>query len=581
VGCPATTAGAPFGPPPTGIAIPSFHGDPARLGWTSVETALTRASVASSAFGARWSSPRLDEVAIGGVTYAPHLYASPLYLDDVTLAGNGCSGLTLSALFLATSNGYAYAVNAFDATVAARSVAAGTILWSTRLGTPAVVPKLDGGMPLGVLGTPVIDRASSRLYVASLDATAGWQAWALDLGSGAVVSGWPVALGASAIEPVNGNAPSLFAGGLVLSQRGALALSPAGDRLYVPFGAYSDGGVGWMVAVDTATESVVSSFAVAATGTTPASGGIWGAGGPAVDDAGRVYATTGNTPDGLGPAAGIWGESLLAFAPGLTLDGTYTPFNYCALDAVDADLGGSSPLLVPDLTTTGTSTPHLIAFGSKQGNVYLLDRDHLPGALGGRQACSTDSTTDHSLVPPGPQPQFGARGPLNVFGPYTEAYGSLDYSKMRSTPAYFVDASGASFLFVSGSSKAAADSQVSVAPSVARLRIVTPTGAPAYLAVDAFDSGIVFVNPGAPVVSSNGPSDPIVWVLDENARRVASLLDPSTPHPILYAVDGGTLQVLWQSAPGELELGGKYSTVAVAHGRVFVGTDRARAVGAP
>jgi len=59
-----------------------------------------------------------------------------------------------------------------------------------------------------------------------------------------------------------------------------------------------------------------------------------------------------------------------------------------------------------------------------------LVEPHLGGALVARPPCTTDSTTDRSLLPPDPQPQFGARGPLNVFGPYSEVYGNYDHAKM-------------------------------------------------------------------------------------------------------------------------------------------------------
>jgi hypothetical protein len=190
-----------------------------------------------------------------------------------------------------------------------------------------------------------------------------------------------------------------------------------------------------------------------------------------------------------------------------------------------------------------------------------------------------DPTSDASLLPPDPQPQFGTRGPLNVFGPYTEKYGNLDYAKMRSTPAWFVDASGTRFVFVSGASKAAADSMQSVPPSVARLLLNLQPGQPAWLTIDQRDDSLAFVNPGSPTITSNGAADAIVWVLDENASRLASLLDPSTPHPILYAIDAATLQLLWRSPDNDLYLGGKYNTPVVAHGVVFVGTDRVEAYG--
>jgi outer membrane protein assembly factor BamB len=80
-------------------------------------------------------------------------------------------------------------------------------------------------------------------------------------------------------------------------------------------------------------------------------------------------------------------------------------------------------------------------------------------------------------------------------------------------------------------------------------------------------------------VSSDGGERPVVWVLDANVPRTASLLDPATPPPVLYAVDGTTLELLWKSAPADLTVGGKYATVVVADGRVFAATDRVHAFG--
>jgi hypothetical protein len=561
---------------------PMFHGDRARLGWNADEPVLTPARVSSPAFGKLWDSPPLDAAEIDGRVIPPHLYASPLYVESVAISGGPADGAHLPALFAATTNGWAYAVAAFSATCGRARIEAGTVLWRTQLGPPAVVPNLDGGMPLGVLSTPAIDLEAPggpRLYVASNVRGAGWQVFALELGSGRVVSGWPVTLDDAATRPLNVNGPATFAGWNILSQRGALNLSPSGHVLYVPFGAYFDGGAGWMIAVDTRTPSVRSAFSSAPSSAPEGNGGIWGAGGSVVDESGRLYATTGNSPSDDVNTPGVWGESLLAWDEPLVLAASYTPWNYCQLELIDADIGGSSPVLLPVLSPSETRTPHLIVFGGKQGNVYLVDRDRLPDGAVVRPGCSNDPQSDRSLLAPSPQPQFGVRGPLNVFGPYTEAFGNLDYAKMRSTPVYFRDGAGRHLLFVSGSSKAAADSQVSVAPSLARLQVVTAPGAPAYLVVDALDGGIVFLNPGSPVVSSHGPDGAIVWVLDENASRLASLVDPAAPHPVLWAVDAATLQPLWRSSADDLQVGGKYSTPLVAHGVVFVGTDRIQAFG--
>jgi hypothetical protein len=566
----------------TRIDVPLFHGDRARLGWNADEPDLTPAALSSGSFGWLWDSPQLDAVTIGGKSYAPHLYASPLYVDQLVVSGGDWDGATVSAVIAATSNAWVYAVSACGRDVGGRHLAAGTMLWQTQLTMPDVVPILDGGVPLGVLSTPAIDLAATppRLYAASMDAAAGWQVLALDLTSGQVLPGWPLTLTDAAVGAVNRNAPARFQPASVVSQRGALDLSLSGDRLYVPFGAYGDKGSGWMIAVDTTRAQIAAAFSSSHNTTLDtAYGGMWGSGGAAVGADDRVFDTTGNAPDGSGPQPGLWGDSFLAWQPTLDLVGTYSPWNYCQLDTADADLGGSSPMLIPDLDPAETATPHLITFGGKQGNVYLLDRDHLPGSLSSRPPCSMDPSSDPSLLAPDPQPQFGTRGPLNVFGPYTEKYGNVDYAKMRSTPAWFVDASGARFVFVAGSSKAAPDSMQSVPPSVARLRVNVQPGQPAFLSIDQHDTALAFVNPGSPVVTSHGADDAIVWVLDQNAQRVASLLDPATPHPILYAVDAASLDLLWRSPDDDLFLGGKYNTPAVAHGFVFVGTDRVQAYG--
>jgi len=182
-------------------------------------------------------------------------------------------------------------------------------------------------------------------------------------------------------------------------------------------------------------------------------------------------------------------------------------------------------------------------------------------------------------MPPGPQPQFGARGPLNVFGPYSDTYGNLDKAKMRTPVVWFDDGAGGHYIYATGSSKASADSTVSVPPSIARLKLVTSPGQPAYLEIDAVDDSLSFANSGAPLVTSNGGADPIIWVLDQNSSRKAATLDPNIDNPILYAVDGHTLDPIYRSPLDRVGLGGKYASVAVAHGWVFVATDRLQAFG--
>jgi hypothetical protein len=542
--------------------VVGFHGDRGKLGWVPKAPALARDRVRQG-MTKIWESPRLGEVTlVDGTVRAPHLYASPLYvgaLDYETPLRRG----TTSTVLAATSNGSVFAIDA------ATEGRVGTVIWQTQLALPEAIPKLDGGVALGILGTPILDLSATppTLYVAAHESQRGWRVFALDARSGDVRPGWPVAIDDAALASSNTNGPARFQASVEMSQRGALVLSPAGDRLYVTFGSYAFASVGWIVAVDTRAPRIASSFSSAPDLVAHSHGGVWGAGGPAVTEDGHVLVATGNAPPGTGNSPRAWGNSLLELSAELRLERAYTPFNYCKLDENNIDLAGSAPLLLP----SGTH----VVIGGKQGNVYLVERARMRSG-DRRPPCSNDPATDGSQHPPEVQPQFGARGPLNVFGPYTDDFGQVDYAKMRSRPAFFADAAG-SWVFVSGSTKAAPDSVVNVPPSIARLRVAMEGGAPAYLAIDRTNPNVAFVNPGSPVVTSDGAKEAVVWVVDENAPRSASLLDPRTPGPVLYAFDGETLDLLWRSADGELGVGGKYVTVAVGGGAVIVGTDRIQA----
>ena len=275
---------------------------------------------------------------------------------------------------------------------------------------------------------------------------------------------------------------------------------------------------------------MTSAFAAVAT-PHKRTGGIWGPGGAAVDADGDIFVATGSNFSGYVDRPNDWTQSVLAFESGpkgLTLRGTYTPFNHCATAAMDIDLGSGGIALLP---------LHLAVVGGKQGNIYLLDRRNLPGKLDRRPACSTDSATDASLLAPEPQPHLGKRGPLNVFGPYSDTYGAMDLARGRSVPAMFRDAQGAIHLIVTGNTKKDGASTTNVAPSLARLKVMTTGGRPAWLALEQLERTLALENPGSPIVTSNGSRDPVVWVLDPNARRSALLVGDAAPQPVLYAFD--------------------------------------------
>ncbi|MGN6269910.1 MAG: c-type cytochrome [Sphingomonas sp.] len=568
--------GAAPGAPPAGVNKLGFHYDRQHSGWNARELALTPEAVAGGRFGPLWQSPQLDN--FGDIP--PRLFASPLYVHAIEMAGGADKGRSFAVVYAVTTTGYAYAINASPTA----APAPGSILWRARL---TAKPCDDGAS--GNLATPVIDLDAHRLYVTSCDTDKAWQVHVLDLRDGHETPGWPVALDAETLNQpgINRNPGNVFSATRTIIQRGALNLSADGARLYIPIGPDS---AGWLVVIDTQRARVASAFSSTAR-TEEDQGGMWASGGPSIDAEGRIYIATGSkflARDRKG-VAGIfpdsahdWGQSVLQFRDdrdaGLVLTAIYSPFNYCQGGAADIDLGSSGTVAI-DLPATASATPHLLALGGKQGNLYLLDRDRLPGGIIKRHACSTDPDTDGSLLAPDPQPQFGLRGPLNLFGPYSDYVSMLDQAKSRSTPAYYRDAEGRTYIFATGSAKTGDDFATSVPPGLARVAVVAAPGRPAYLAIDALELTQTFGNPGSPVVSSAGGSGAIVWVLDPNAPRTAPLYGELAPKPELYAFDAKSLKLLWKSTPGELHTSGKYNEPAVADGLVLVGTDRIQAFG--
>ncbi|WP_394842268.1 hypothetical protein LZC95_34970 [Pendulispora brunnea] len=605
-----------------GLQKPMYHGNRERLGWNDTEDVLTPAAVQGGHFQPLWNSAPFDGAKIEGQEFVGRAYASLLYADDIHIRGGVYDGAVASVVYGATSNGWVYAVNAFEAPCAARSIAPGAFLWRTRTVTPAVAPTLDGrtaapaysGIAVGTLSTPILDLEARppRLYVTAQDTVPGgfpvWKAFALDAESGAILPGWPVVMSRAEMEKANKNGPAYFDDDArIVSQRGALALSPDRERLYVTFAGYYDGAVGWIAAIDTHAPAIAASFSGAPdTASNPdgsrdrhANAGMWAPSGPAVTPDGHVLMSTGNTEYELTQRAEprTWGNSVLRWTRDLDLEATYTPYNYCPLDQGDVDVGGSSLVLLPELSAIAPKTPHLMTVAGKQGVVYLLDADHLPANTERRPACSIqwdDASRDLSLLPPEPDGTYCdvpthdpctpaahsdrcVRGPLLAFGPAGDI-AAVDHAKMRTTPAFFRAKDGAAYLYVAGTTKAALCSIDAVPPSVLRLRIASANGT-AYLARDGADTELRLVNPGSPVVSSHGGEAPVVWVVDQNALRTQPLLDPNTPHPVLVALDGTSLRVLYRSGPSDLFVGGKYVTPVVAHGRVFVATDRVQAFG--
>ncbi len=164
----------------------SYHGHPDRSG-NFVVPALT---------WERARSLRLDEGFRPHVS--GHVYAQPLYWR--------VPGSSSAILLLATEDNIVQAIDA----------GSGNEVWKRSLGTPVARSSLPCGNidPLGVTGTPVIDKSTEAIYLdAVVDGPSGPRhlVFALSLTDGSPMPGWPVDV-ANALEKEHQNFVSRRAG---------------------------------------------------------------------------------------------------------------------------------------------------------------------------------------------------------------------------------------------------------------------------------------------------------------------------------------------------------------------------------
>jgi hypothetical protein len=328
------------------------------------EFVLNKGNVNSTQFG------KLFSLAVDG-----QVYAQPLYMRGVNVSGGA-----QNVLFVATMNNSVYA---FDAAATASTAP----VWMRNFGQPvnpndfSLVgsPYTDLLAQIGILGTPVIDPASSTLYVVHYTFTSGtngnvcaYYLHALDLGTGAEKFNGPVQIratvtgsGWAGLETVVNNQLA-FDAGQHLQRPGLLLLN---GTVYIAFGSHGDIGPwhGWIIAYDASTLQQTSVFNTTANNAGGAS--IWQGGkGLAADSAGNIYVATGNgTQDGVQD----WGESVLRITTngGLNVADYFTPSDWMTLNDNDTDMGASGPVLIP-----GTNLVYAIG---KEGMLFLLDQANL------------------------------------------------------------------------------------------------------------------------------------------------------------------------------------------------------------
>jgi hypothetical protein len=301
------------------------------------------------------------------------VYAEPLVYQGIVYA--------------ATLNNSVYALNQTD----------GSVVWSRNLRAPETTGWLCGNVsPQGILGTPVIDPATGRIYVATFGSDDVYRLEGLNLTTGAPELTTVI------------TTPTPGFDWTIQQERGALAVR--NGFVYVPFGGRAgDCGNyhGYVYAVPT-NGGVVTSFYQ-----TPGSGsGFWNAGGMVVDDStGNVFNTSGNgvasgcnaNPDG---SPVYENDAVVAFSPTLAHLGAFMPqdwqANWCSNDQ---DLGSASMALIG---------PTLAFQAGKWGNGFLVNPQSLAGL-------------DGQLYP---SPAPAAYSPVDVcFGNHSDAnFGSYAYA---------------------------------------------------------------------------------------------------------------------------------------------------------
>ena len=478
--------------------------DPSGTAANLAEIKLNAANVNGQQFGRLFSLPVYGKI-----------YAQPLYVSNVTIPGQGIHNV----LYVATMEDMLYAFDAQN----------GTLLWSRKDLVPAGAtpfPVTDAAYTnslniagdVGIESTPVIDRLTKTLYLVQRTKENGksvsrLRAVDITTGNDKLVAGG-VTIAAS--YSVGGN--TLTFDPRIQMQRPGLTI--ARGQVIIGFGSHEDVNHyhGWIMAYDMSTLQQTGSLVVS-----PSSygGAVWMAGrAPVVDSNGYAYLFTSNSfgSPGWNPAANNFdrGESVLKLDPlqGINVIDWFTPSNWQTLDALDKDLGGSGPILIP-----GTN---FLFGGGKDGNLFLLAKDSLAGSP--LQTIPLNGTLFNG-------PAMWRRTPANG--------GSLIYVARSKDLVRSFPFDGASI-----------QSQYAQA-------------------VDA-----VFASPGANLaVSADGetPGSGIVWAYGGNLGSIHKVVPGELR---AYAAD--TLTLLWKSttnfARDDLGSYGKFTIPVVANGQVFVAT---------
>jgi len=329
------------------------HNDNARTGWYKSETKLNPSTVNVHTFG-RILSRSIDGRCMSQI----------LAVANVPIPNIG----TRSCIYVTTVKNTVYCWDAINAS-------ATTPFWTRNFGPNVLSSLVSGGVQpeIGIVGTPVIDKAANALYVVAYTNVAGvitYHLHAIDIrtgadlpGSGLLIQGSVPGIGAGSVGGVVTFNP------MKQLQRSALLLQ--NGKIIICFASHMDKDPyhGWVFEVDQATMAIDAIFC-----NTPntSRGGIWMSGQGPSSDGTSIYFSSGNGPTKATSVVG-YGDSVvkLLLDGHLTFQDSFAPFDSTTLDKYDLDFGSTGVLAIP-----GTN---YVMCGSKSSILYILDRNNLGG----------------------------------------------------------------------------------------------------------------------------------------------------------------------------------------------------------
>jgi hypothetical protein len=333
------------------------HNDRSRSGAQLTETVLTPANVHAGTFG------RLYARNVDG-----QILAQPLYVDNVNVAGHN-----RNIVIVATMRNTVYA---FDASSTDTDPNHAQVWPARHLGHAAEVPNMcaETHGPVGIVSTPVIDKATNTIYVVARVAdgafghVGNWYVNALDLRTGQRVHP-PVRVDASV---AGADGPLPFNPDIELQRASLLLLNGVVYAAFSALNCDNPGWHGWVLGYRASDLHQMGIFC-----TTPGhngwGGGIWQSGNGLVSDGTSIFFATGNGSSN----ATDHGESFvkLRVTPAFALQAAakYTVPNAAQLNGGDTDLGSGGPMLLPGLFGNGKR----IIGGGKDGRLYVLETQTL------------------------------------------------------------------------------------------------------------------------------------------------------------------------------------------------------------